>query len=105
MAREVTMTATDSSWSELGERLEALALKLKMHVEQSGSGEATEAMSALRKAVGDAFDAAGNAVRDDAVRADVREAGRLLGEAVQQTFAKVSGEVKEFVERRADRPS
>ena len=92
--------ALANNWQELGERLDGLALKLKMHLRQSDSGEVSEAFDSLHKAVADAFEAAGGAIRDEAVRADVREAGRLFLDAVSTTFATVSDEVKEFVEGR-----
>jgi hypothetical protein len=40
----------------------------------------------------EAFDATGNALRDAAVQADVREAGRLFVDAIAATIAVVSGE-------------
>jgi hypothetical protein len=88
-------------WTDVANRLDALALKLKMHFEQTGSAEAKEALRKLGDTVNEAFEAAGNAVRDDAVRADVREAGRLFADAVSATFAKVTGEVKEKVDRKS----
>ena len=91
-------------WSEVGERLEALALKLKLHFEQTGRGEeAPAAMEKLRNSVGEAFEAAGNAVRDESVKADVKEAGRLFVDAVSTTFAKVSEGLKERAESMKDR--
>ena len=93
------MALANNNWHELGERLDAVALKLKMHLEQSNTGEVSEAVGKLRNAVAEAFDAAGSAVLDEAVRADVREAGRLFLDAVSTTFAAVSGEVREFVDR------
>ena len=73
------MTEQSNQWSEVGERLEALALKLKLHFEQTGRREEIpDAVERLRSSVSEAFEAAGNAVRDDAVKADVREAGRLF---------------------------
>ncbi len=94
------MTLSHPNWNELGERLEALALKLKMHMEQSGPGELPTTLNGLRTAVSDAFEAAGNAVRDEAVRADIKEAGRLLADAVSTTLARASGQVKEIIDRR-----
>lgn len=85
------MSEQSNRWSEVGERLEALALKLKLHFEQTGRREeAPAAIEKLRNSVSEAFEAAGNAVRDDAVRTDIREAGRLFVDAVSATFAKVS---------------
>jgi hypothetical protein len=85
---------TNSQWSEVASRVDALALKLKLHLEQSGTGEVPQALNRLRDAVNEAFDAAGNAVRDEGVRADVRDVGRLLADAFSNTFAKASSEIK-----------
>jgi hypothetical protein len=93
------MSEQSSRWSEIGERLEALALKLKLHFEQTDRrDEMPDAIQKLRASVSEAFEAAGNAVRDDAVKADVREAGRLFVDAVSATFSKVSGDLKDVAE-------
>jgi hypothetical protein len=97
------MTQPTTSWHELSERLEALALKLKLHLEQARDDGVPEAVRDLREAVDDAFEAAGNAMRDDAVREDVREAGRLFSEAFTTTMARAGDDVREFVERRSTR--
>jgi hypothetical protein len=92
---------TKETWNELSERLDALALKLKLHLEQAGTGDGVpQALSELREKMEDAFAAAGNAVNDEAVRADVREVGQLLADAVSATLAKVSGDVRDELERR-----
>lgn len=83
------MTQPKQSWAELGERLEALGLKLKMHLEQSTDGMLPDALAKLGEGVKGAFEAASNAVKDDAVKADVREVGQLLGDLVSNTVAKV----------------
>jgi len=86
--------------------LNALALKLKLHFEQSDRHEEVpDALNKLRASVGEAFEAAGNAVRDDAVKADVKEAGRLFVDAVSATFAKVSEELKGAADRMKDKPA
>jgi hypothetical protein len=90
------MTDVGSRWSEVGERLEALALKLKLHFEQTGgTQEAPDALQKLRTSVTEAFEAAGNAVKDDAVKADVRETGRLFLDAVSASLAKASENIKD----------
>jgi hypothetical protein len=97
---EAAMTA-NAGWAELSERLEALALKLKLHLEQTGAGDGVpKALGELRDKVEDAFSAAGNAIHDEAVRADVRDVGQLLAEAVSATLAKVSDDVRDALERR-----
>ena len=94
------MTEQSNRWSEVGERLDALALKLKLHFEQTGRREEIpDAVERLRSSVSEAFEAAGNAVRDDAVKADVREAGRLFVDAVSATFAKMSDDLKDAADR------
>ena len=98
------MSEQSERWSEVGEKLEALALKLKLHFEQTGRREEVpDALQQLRASVGEAFDAAGNAVRDDAVKSDVKEAGRLFVDAVSATFAKVSEELKERADNLKDK--
>jgi hypothetical protein len=97
---EVT-ALVNNHWHELGERLDAVALKLKMHREQSAAGEAPEAVGQLSLAFAETFDAAGNALRDEAVRADVREAGRIFVDAVATTFAALRAEVGQMVDRRS----
>jgi hypothetical protein len=95
------MTEQSSQWQELADRVEALALKLKLHAEQAGDdGEVKDAMGRLRADVDDAFKAAGNAVQDHAVREDVREVGRLLTDALDTTFSRVGEQVRDLFERR-----
>jgi hypothetical protein len=98
------MSEQSNRWSEVGDRLEALALKLKLHYQQTDRAEEVpDAIQKLRTSVSEAFEAAGNAVRDDAVKADVREAGRLFVDAVSATFAKVSEELKDAADRMKDK--
>lgn len=85
--------AVRERWAAVGDRLEALALKLELHDEQEHSrpdqSAVDDGLARAGKAIGDAFDAIGGAVADAAVRADVREAGRLFVEAVNSTFDEV----------------
>ncbi|GAA3343048.1 hypothetical protein GCM10020358_40280 [Amorphoplanes nipponensis] len=95
-------TDQSTQWQELADRVEALALKLKLHVEQAGDNrEVRDAMGRLRADVEEAFQAAGNAVQDNAVRADVREVGRLLTDALDTAFTRVGAQVRELFERRS----
>jgi hypothetical protein len=96
------MTQPQSQWSELSDRLEALALKLKLHLEQTQDSEEVEqALGKLRQSVQDAFEAAGTAVRDEAVRSDARDVGRLLADAVSTTFARVSEDIRDAFSRKS----
>ena len=95
------MSESSAQWQEVASRAEALALKLKMHVEQAGDdGQAEAALDRLRAVMNEAFEAAGSAFRDDAVRQDIRDVGRLLGEALHPTMTRVGGEVRDLFERR-----
>jgi len=95
------MTGQAAQWQELADRVEALALKLKLHVEQvDDDEEVRDAMGRLRADVDEAFKAAGNAVKDHAVREDVREVGRLLTDALDTTFTRVGDQVRDLFERR-----
>lgn len=94
------MTAEHSPWTELSDRLEALGLKLKLHFEQTQDHDVTRTADRLRQGVEDAFEAAGNAVKDDAVRDDVRDVGRLIAEAVGSTLERVGADVREASTRK-----
>jgi hypothetical protein len=99
------MTDVGRRWSEVGERIEALALKLKLHFEQAGRPEeATDPLRKVKEAVTDAFEAAGNAVRDDAVKADVRATGVLFLDALSASLAKAAERLRDKSEP-ADRPT
>jgi hypothetical protein len=84
-----------NEWHELGEKLEGLGLKLKMHLQQSDTGNVPDALGKLGHAVQEVFAAAGNAVKDEAVRADVKEAGQMLGDAIANTFNRASADIRE----------
>jgi hypothetical protein len=96
---------SNETWTALAHRLDALALKLKLHLEQAGADDGVpKALGDLRDTVEDAFTAASNAVHDDAVRTDVREVGQLLADAVATALAKVSEDVRTVLERRGGAP-
>jgi hypothetical protein len=90
--------APDRRWAEIGSRLEALALKLKLHYEQAG-GERANALEEVGDRVQDAFTAAGNAIHDDAVRSDVREVGAMVAEALTEAMTAVGEDVREALRR------
>lgn len=85
------------SWGEAGSRLSSLGLKLKYHLSEERSDAAEEARSAvekLREVVEDTFEALGNAAKDPAVKDDVVEAGRLVRDAIGETFNELGDEVR-----------
>lgn len=60
------MSDIEQNWSEVADRLEALRLKLRLHREQTGGTDVPEALSQPGQGVQEAFEAAGNAVKDEA---------------------------------------
>ena len=92
------MADARESWDEVGKVLEGLGLKLKMHLENardSVDGEQLgDALKSAAATVDSAFDAVGNAVRDPAVKEDVRRAGAALSDAIATTFSEVSRNIR-----------
>ena len=92
------MATAQEAFSEAADRLNALALKLKMHYQEERSGEAggavRDALSRLGTAVEDVFEAVGDAARDEAVRADARDAARSVGDALATVFAQVGDDLR-----------
>ncbi len=93
------MADTKQAWSEVGDRLGELGLKLKLHFEQTSEGGQEDgtlkkALENLRDAVDGAFDAVGNAVGDPAVKEDARDVARALRGALSTTFTEVSDDLR-----------
>jgi hypothetical protein len=83
---------TRSSWAHVGETVEGLALKLKMHAEQARGRERDDvegAIEAVRLAVESAFGTLHAAVADPAVQADVQSVASGLGDAIAVTLSDV----------------
>jgi len=98
------MTQQSTTRHELSDRLEALALKLKMHVEQAKDDGMSDALHNLRKSLDDAFEAASSAVKDEGGREDVREVGRLLADAFTTTVNRASTEVRDLFDHKSSGP-
>jgi hypothetical protein len=97
------MSDLGGRWSDVGEKIEALALKLRLHFQQTGHAEqASEPLDRIRDSVTGAFEAAGNAVHDDAVKSDVRETGRLFLEALSASFSAAAERLRETESKGAD---
>jgi DUF1365 family protein len=99
--QEVLTMTKANAWSEISQRLEALGLKLKLHFEQTRDEEVADAVGRLRRDIEDAFEAAGNAVKDEAVRTDAREVGLLFADAVAATLEKFGSEIRNAANRRS----
>ena len=103
VASRAAAHATHRRWAELADRLDALALKLKLHYEQAGGDGVPRALDELRDSVREAFTAAGSAIQDDAVRADVREVGVMVAEAVADGLSTVGSDLRDAVRRHDER--
>lgn len=100
--------SSSQAWSDVGSKLEALGLKLKLHYEQErvDSDESRDALGKLADAIDGAFDALGAAAHDEAVKADLRDAGQALSNAFSASFAEISGSLrKAFNEGHDDSPA
>ena len=87
-------------WTDVKSKVEGLGLKLKLHLQQEDddadereAGSTRAAFDDLGDRLEDAFEAFGNAAKDPAVRADVKEIGLLLKDAIRETMSDVGAEV------------
>ncbi|MDY7101508.1 MAG: hypothetical protein S0880_10005 [Actinomycetota bacterium] len=84
------MTDTRTAWTDVGDRLSALCLKLKLHAEEELSEDDVREAAGLEKlkAVFDeAIDAIGDAYEDEAVRADAKDLAVAFGDALDATIS------------------
>jgi hypothetical protein len=91
------MADPKKAWSDVGDALSALGLKLKLHTEQERSEEDKEFTSALQRLAGtvdDIFDALGNAARDPAVKEDARSVAQAFAGAVDATIDEAKSRLK-----------
>lgn len=92
------MTEAQESWREVGKVLEGLGLKLKMHFEKAqgeiDSQRLHDAVEAAGAGVQKAFDALGEAVRDPAIKNDVRQAAVSLSDAISNTFSEIGAQLR-----------
>ncbi len=93
------MGDTKQAWSEVADRFGELGLKLKLHYEQAAGARPDDAsmkkaLEALRESVDEAFDAVGNAVKDEAVKDDARDVARAMRDALSATFAEASEDLR-----------
>ncbi len=99
------MTDIRSNWTQIGDDLNSLAMKLRLHFEQAASDEtaaARDALQELRGALDNTFEAVGKAAKDPAIRDDVKRVGSSLGEAISKTFAEVGSGLSKPFQRSAD---
>lgn len=110
------MADLQEPWKNLASKAEALGLKLKLHLEQEAdetedetttgettAGETKAAIEDLGRRLQDAFDSLGAAVKDPAVRADMKDMGSLFKEALTDTFSTVSTDVGDAMRKATKR--
>ena len=88
-AKGTTMTAANTAWNDVGDRLSALCLKLKLHAKEELSEEdlaGKAGFDKLRAVLDETIDAIEDAYEDEAVRADARDAGRAFVDALDATL-------------------
>lgn len=80
-----------AAWTEVGDRLTALGLKLKMHAEEelSTSAGVDDECERVRKAIEGVVDAFADAARDPAVKEDVKLTVSALSDALDATAVAV----------------
>ena len=92
------MSEAQESWREVGKVLDGLGLKLKVHFERAQEdvdGERfRDALDAAGANVQKAFDALGEAVRDEAIKNDVRQAATSLSDAIATTFSELGAQLR-----------
>ena len=90
-------TEVKSAWAKVGDELSGLGLKLKLHVEEEFADEDSDEISSSLKRLGEAIEnaaeAVGAAVSDPAVHSDVRDAGKLLVNAVTASMQQARAEL------------
>lgn len=95
-------------WQEVKTKVEGLGLKLKLHLEQEAEEEGPEGESAgqtqaaieeMGAKLQDAVNSLGNAAKDPAIRADLKDLGVLLRDAMNETFSTVGTEVGDMLKK------
>lgn len=95
------MADTTDAWERASDRLAALALKLKLHAQEEWSDAdlgSKVGFDKLRTAVDEAMDAIEAAYEDEGVRADAREAGQAVVDAIDTTIRTVQERLRSQTE-------
>lgn len=96
-----------SEWSEVGDHLGSLGLKLKFHAEQAVSADRERIDDALHNVfdtIEEAFDALRGAVTDPAIHEDVKMVAGSLAQAVSATLGGVGREIRDRTKSRGSGP-
>jgi hypothetical protein len=87
-AHDRAMTDAGEAWADVGDRLSALSLKLKLHAGEELSERKTEpddGWARMRWAIEEVLEALGDAAQDPAVRADVCELTDAIVDAAKMS--------------------
>ncbi len=104
------MSDPKQTWNDVASKVESLGLKLKLHLDQErddqvadrAEGETSNAFDELSGRVADAFDAFGNAAKDDAVQDDMRELAELIKQALIETLRAAGAEIEQLMDQIED---
>ncbi|NNE72237.1 MAG: hypothetical protein HKN26_01075 [Acidimicrobiales bacterium] len=92
------MSRTDAktAWANVGDELEALGLKLKLHIEQEfeHDEEVESAFERLAEAIDAAADTTSHVVHDEAIRDDLKTTGRLVVDALATTLRQTTDQLR-----------
>lgn len=101
------MADVKSAWNDAGDQLQNLGASLKQHYAQQrgeDAGQTKEQVGDAFKKVGEAlqgaFDALGAAAKDPAVKADVKQTGKSVADALTVTFTELSEDVRKAFDKR-----
>ncbi len=94
-------------WQEIRDKVEGLGLKLKLHLEQEAEegdaeaqpGDTRAALEEMGDKLQDALNSFGNAAKDPAVRADMKDIGVLLRDAITVSVSNVAGEAERVLKK------
>jgi hypothetical protein len=99
------MTDAKQKWDEVGERFGQFGRHLKERYDaQATFGEAdkaklNDALHQIGESLDAGFTALGDSLRDPAMRADLKDAGAAIADALSSTFKDVADELKKAVKR------
>jgi hypothetical protein len=84
------MTTSAEAWKAVADQFSALGLKLKLHFqEELADVDQDDTWDRVRESFEEVFEALGDAAKDPAVRADVKEVARAMAEAANVTVSDI----------------
>jgi hypothetical protein len=91
------MADAKKAWSDVGDRLSALGLKLKLHTEEErseGDDDGGSGLEKLKRSINEVLDAIGDAARDPAVRDDAKSVGTAFADAIDATVEEARAKLR-----------